>query len=392
MYLNMRLQAIAHSATFLICAATAYHPASTTETDHLAGKGLINLGINQVSLAQSGKLGTCHLGNVAVRKEWSNLTNSERTAYSNAVLCMMNKPARTDSAAVPGAKTRYDDFVFTHINQTLTIHGTGNFLSWHRYYTWSFEQALKAECGYKGTQPYWNWGKSAFDPVNSPYFDGSAYSMGGNGVYEAHNCTNGLPTGLNCIPAGNGGGCVETGPFKNMSVNLGPVTPTLAEPEVIVPDGFGTAYNPRCLKRDITPWVSSQWNRDNDSATLITSNPDIYWFQTNMQGDFAAGDYGVHTGGHFTYGGDPGGDLFVSPGDPMFWLHHAQIDRTWWIWQNQDLKNRQNAVSGTITLNNTPPSRNTTLDDVIDMGVSWNSTTVGRVMNTMDGPLCYIYI
>lgn len=41
---------------------------------------------------------------------------------------------------------------------------------------------------------YWNWGKSAFDHVNSPYSDGSAYSMGGNGVYEAHKCTNGLPT------------------------------------------------------------------------------------------------------------------------------------------------------------------------------------------------------
>ena len=38
--------------------------------------------------------------------------------------------------------------------------------------------------------------------------------MGGNGVYEAHNCTNALPTGLNCIPPGQGGGCVETGPFK----------------------------------------------------------------------------------------------------------------------------------------------------------------------------------
>jgi tyrosinase len=45
-------------------------------------------------------------------------------------------------------------------------------------------------------------------------FDGSPYSMSGNGVYEAHNCTNALPTGLNCIPPGVGGGCVETGPFK----------------------------------------------------------------------------------------------------------------------------------------------------------------------------------
>jgi tyrosinase len=42
-----------------------------------------------------------------------------------------------------------------------------------------------------------------------------------------------------------------------MSVNLGPVAPTLAEPEV-VPTGPGSAYNPRCLKRDVSVWVSSQ--------------------------------------------------------------------------------------------------------------------------------------
>ncbi len=113
------------------------------------------------------------------------------------------------------------------------------------------------------------------DPVNSPMFDGSAYSMSGNGVYEAHNCTNALPTGLNCIPPGEGGGCVTTGPFKkcvfisdlsacsnkpnSMSVNLGPVSPTLAEPEVLASTSFpGSAYNPRCLKRDVSEWVSSQ--------------------------------------------------------------------------------------------------------------------------------------
>jgi tyrosinase len=160
--------------------------------------------------------------------------------------------------------------------------------------------------------------------------------MSGNGVYEAHNCTNALPTGLNCIPPGVGGGCVKTGPFKkcvpqcqviilgmltfcllSMSVNLGPVAPTLAESDVVA-TGPGSAYNPRCLKRDISAWVSSQWNTDANSTTLLTQNPDIYWFQTVMQGDFASGFYGVHTGGHFTFGGDPGGDIFSSPGDPAY--------------------------------------------------------------------------
>ncbi len=27
--------------------------------------------------------------------------------------------------------------------------------------------------------------------------------------------------------------------------------------------------------------------------------------------------------------------VFNSPGDPMFWLHHGMVDRTYWIWQNQ---------------------------------------------------------
>jgi tyrosinase len=95
--------------------------------------------------------------------------------------------------------------------------------------------------------------------------------------------------------------------------------------------------------------------------------------------------------GHYTIGGDPGGDFFASPGDPAFFLHHAQIDRTWWIWQNQDLANRQNAISGTITLNNVPPSRNGTLEDWLEMGILGTGTTIADVMSTIAGPLCYIY-
>lgn len=113
-----------------------------------------------------------------------------------------------------------------------------------------------------------------------------------------------------------------------MSVNLGPISPTLAEPEE-TPSAALLAYNPRCLKRDISPWVTRQWSTDAQSADLITNYTDIASFQTRMQGDFAVGFFGVHTAGHFTGGGDPGGDIFASPGDPVFWLHHGQIDRTW---------------------------------------------------------------
>ena len=40
-----------------------------------------------------------------------------------------------------------------HANQSRSIHGTGNFLTWHRYFVWTYEQVLKNECGYKGAHP-----------------------------------------------------------------------------------------------------------------------------------------------------------------------------------------------------------------------------------------------
>lgn len=85
-------------------------------------------------------------------------------------------------------------------------------MTWHRYFTWAYEQALREECGYKGSQPYWAWNKYAADPLNSPIFDGSDTSMSGDGAYVPHNGPEVLQ-GL-VLPPANGGGCVKEGPFK----------------------------------------------------------------------------------------------------------------------------------------------------------------------------------
>jgi tyrosinase len=34
----------------------------------------------------------------------------------------------------------------------------------------------------------------------------------------------------------------------------------------------------------------------------------------------------------------------TSPGDPIFYFHHAALDRLWWIWQMQDPAKRLNAI------------------------------------------------
>jgi len=145
------------------------------------------------------------------------LSKQERKDYIAAVQCLSKKPSKTPSALAPGAKNRYDDFVATHINQTLNIHGTGNFLTWHRYFTWTYEQALRNECGYKGYQPYYNWPKWASDPAKSPMFDGSDTSMSGDGVYIPGRSNTCIPMPALCgisLPPGNGGGCIKSGPFK----------------------------------------------------------------------------------------------------------------------------------------------------------------------------------
>ena len=45
-------------------------------------------------------------------------------------------------------------------------------------------------------------------------------------------------------------------------------------------------------------------------------------FQNDLEGPVGTGDLGPHGGGRFAIVGDPGGDLFTSPGDPAFYLHH----------------------------------------------------------------------
>ncbi|OCK98505.1 Di-copper centre-containing protein [Cenococcum geophilum 1.58] len=385
-----------HFLTLILAAPLLFQGvfAQTFETDILAAKALFNLA---TYTAQHGyPSGSCTLQNVAIRREWGALSARERKDYINAVKCLASKPNKTPASQFPGARNRYDDFVATHMNQTLSIHGTGNFIGWHRYFTWAYEQALRNECGYKGYQPYWNWAKSAMDPLNSPMFDGSNTSMSGNGEYFFGNQSwVGIPTNDAPdikIPKGTGGGCVRTGPFKDWQVNLGPVAPVLTYVEKNPdPSGLGTYYNPRCMRRDISQWTSSRWSKDSDISSLINANTDIYPFWSLLQG-VSSGYMGVHAAGHFTIGGDPGGDFYTSPGDPTFFLHHAQVDRTWWMWQNQDPVHRTYAVAGTITFSNTPPSRNATLDDLIDLGVNGDAIKLRDTMSTLAGPFCYVYV
>jgi tyrosinase len=91
------------------------------------------------------------------------------------------------------------------------------------------------------------------------------------------------------------------------------------------------------------------------------------------------------------------GDLYQSPADPLFYLHHANLDRVWWSWQKLNLNARLTDISGPINMmdyTNTIGG-NVTLDFPLTVGVSAEDVTVGDVMNVAScgkkGALCYEY-
>ena len=56
---------------------------------------------------------------------------------------------------------------------------------------------------------------------------------------------------------------------------------------------------------------------------------------------FSAPINSIHGSVHIWVGGTMS-DASVSPADPVFWLHHANLDRLWWAWYNSAAGNHQN--------------------------------------------------
>jgi tyrosinase len=126
------------------------------------------------------------------------------------------------------------------------------------------------------------------------------------------------------------------------------------------------------------------------NVTLGDASGSIKLFQDEFQGRFSDGFLGIHAAGHFTAGGDAT-DLFSSPTDPSFFLHHSMVDRLYWIWQALHLPKAFD-IAGTITILNQPPSRDALKTDPLDLGVNAPIINIKDALNTLGGaPFCYIY-
>ena len=126
--------------------------------------------------------------NPRVRVEWDSYPAADRQAYITAIRCLQTKGS---AGGFAGSKSRYEDFVALHQGLTPNVHNNHKFLIWHRFYIWAFEDALRTECGFTGSIPWWDETKYAGRFQDSSVFSNDYYGavdVGGNCV------TNGVST------------------------------------------------------------------------------------------------------------------------------------------------------------------------------------------------------
>lgn len=274
---------------------------------------------------------TC--GSPRVRTEWDSYSDSDRQAFVDSIKCLMNRPA---SGQFSQSRSRYEDFVALHQRLTPNVHGNAKFLLWHRYYLWAFESTLRSDCGFNR---------------NFPWFDETRYA----GRFSQSSIFSSRWFGS----VGIGGRCVTDGQFANLAINVGP----------------GSGNSRHCLSRN---GDASKTANTNAAMVDACNNRGTY-------ADMAAcAEGGAHAWGHNGIGAVMQ-DVYASPADPVFWLHHAFIDRNFRIWQGANSA-RISTISGTDGGGN-----RLTLDTGINIYGFRADVRIRDILNTLGTTLCYKY-
>jgi len=221
-----------------------------------------------------------------LRKNVKDLTPQEKEDYVEAVKKLEEKPNGTgvsileEFAEVHAAVTHLR---FPDGNIQTVAHGSSSFVSWHRYFLETFEDELrKVKPGV--TIPYWDWSdEESTKALFSPDF------MGSHRVSKSP------------IP-------IPDGPFKDFKVG-------------------GTL-----IKRSMSPLEDVQHYASPKIIHDILNLPG----RENSSSDYdtfrRALEFGPHGGLHNWVGGDMA-VLATAARDPVFVIHHCNVDRLWSIWQ-----------------------------------------------------------
>ncbi|KAG4441776.1 hypothetical protein IFR05_002767 [Cadophora sp. M221] len=238
-------------------------------------------------------------------------------------------------------------------------------------YVRTFERALQEKCEYRGVQPYWDWTLDSEDLSQSPIWD-PVHGFGGNGdlntpvtLYEGH--------------------CVLSGPFANT---------TRAWKALSHGQFHDVALEPHCLSRGFFNAGTLTEAEKKKSRNLHNRlSPDDVE-KTLEQPDYMSFFKEFETGAHNAIPSLIRGDwlVFSAPNDPVFFLHHTQVDRLWWLWQQRDAKTRTKEYHGPKEdFRHHAESAGSELSDVLPMGGLVEDGKVGDFMDTKNGILCYQY-
>ncbi|KAJ3516676.1 hypothetical protein NMY22_g14151 [Coprinellus aureogranulatus] len=315
------------------------------------------------SLSPPKRDGTC--AQIRLFKEWRDMEKAHQLGYIAAVQCLMRLPPQDTSR--PDPKSRYQEFQATHVYLTERVHSVGHFLPWHRHLGTLYANALRDECGYQGPIAFWDWTRDADNintPLaNSPIFD-PVYGFGGDGVPGTYTLPPGA-TGVNGLPAETKG-CIQDGPFKDARSNLGP----------------GKLVTEHCIVRGIT----ERWRHSVATAAVDIVLQSRNYEELRLQMDsFVNGP--IHGGGHGIVGGEML-NVYSAGADPLFYLHHANLDRVWWKWQEEDRDSRLYDISGPTVQNGTDQIQ---LSFELDFPALGPNVTVLEVMDASAFPGCFTY-
>ncbi|EEH10777.1 conserved hypothetical protein [Histoplasma capsulatum G186AR] len=282
-------------------------------------------------------------GRTNMRTEWRRTSHDDRLAFLNAVKCLMNRPP---SGRFSSATNRYEDFARLHQQKLSEIHQNDMFLVWHRYFVWTFEQVLRDECGFNRNYPWWDETKDAGHFAQAPVFTRDYFGS--------------LPG-----PRNGQGVCITDGVFAGITCNIGP----------------GLSNRPHCLSRAVNEAQTAQCNND----FVIACNQ-----RTNYAAMHSCAETGPHGYGHNGIGSVMM-DVAGSPSDPIFFMHHAFIDRNFRVWQNE-AQARWTTING-VDSHGTP----LTLDTVISVAGIRPDVRIRQILDTLGGasiggvPFCYRY-
>jgi tyrosinase len=278
---------------------------------------------------------TC--SNPRVRYEWDSLSTSDKQAFVDGIKCLMRRPSG-DPRKFSGSKNRYEDLVVLHQSMTPQVHGNALFLMWHRYLLWTFEDMLRSEC---------NYGNRAIPWFNEANWSGRFQQ---SGVFSSQ--------WFGTMMAG--GRCVDNGQFRMLACNIGP----------------GTRNQRHCLSRN---------GDESKTANTRQSITDACNARASYADMAACTEGGAHAWGHNGIGAVMQ-DVFGSPSDPVFYLHHAYIDRNLRLWQDRG-QGRTSSVNG-----NDGTGRPLSMDTTLTMNGIRNDARIRDVLNTQSTLLCYRYV